>query len=205
MTDMGDAAAGDKIDDAMGEDDVVTGDVIVVEADLARPDHQAAVVALTAAYACDAMGNGEPLPPEVLARLVPGLRAHPTALVFLAIVAGRAVGIATCFIGFSTFAARTLLNIHDLAVLPAYRGRGIGRALLRAVEVAAVQRGCVKVTLEVLDHNRPARALYEGVGFAPAAQGASGAAAQGVALCYSKYIAADPPPPADSGHGGGTG
>ena len=126
---------------------------VIVEAQLDRPEHQRAVVAMTAAYALDAMGNGGPLPPDVLEQLVPGLRAHPTTLVLLAYVDAAAVGIATCFLGFSTFAARPLVNIHDLAVLPEFRGQGIGRELLGAVERVARERGCVKVTLEVLEKN----------------------------------------------------
>lgn len=137
----------------------------IIEADLDDPAHQEAVVAMTAAYALDIMGKGTPLAPEVLARLIPGLRSHPTTLVFLAYVDGLPVGIATCFLGFSTFAARSLINIHDLAVLPEYRGHGIGRSLLQAVESTARERGCVKMTLEVQENNQRARQLYERVGF----------------------------------------
>lgn len=157
---------------------------VIVTADLNRPDHQEAVVAMTAAYALDEMGNGRPLPQEVLDRLVPGLRAHPTTIVLLAYVEGVAVGIATCFLGFSTFAARPLINVHDLSVLPAYRGRGIGQALLRGVEGEARQRGCVKVTLEVLENNHRARALYERAGLAQATHGD----VPGGALFYSKVL-----------------
>jgi ribosomal protein S18 acetylase RimI-like enzyme len=112
------------------------------------------------------MGNGRPLPPDVLARLIPGLREHPTTIIFLAYVDETAVGIATCFLGFSTFAARPLINIHDLAVLPEHRGEGIGRSLLEAVERKARALGCAKVTLEVQEHNVLARRLYEAAGFA---------------------------------------
>jgi GNAT superfamily N-acetyltransferase len=143
----------------------LTAEPTVVEADLDRAEHQRAIVALTNAYAADAMGNGERLPRDVLDRLVPGLRAHPTTLVFLCYLDGEAVGIATCFLGFSTFAARSLINVHDLAVLPTHRGRGVGRALLAAVERAARARGCVKVTLEVLENNHRARRVYEAAGF----------------------------------------
>ena len=80
----------------------------------------------------DSMGNGHPLPSDVFDRLVPALRQHPTSMVFLAYLEERAVGIATCFLGFSTFAARALINIHDLAVLPECRGQGVGPALLSA-------------------------------------------------------------------------
>jgi ribosomal protein S18 acetylase RimI-like enzyme len=160
---------------------------MVVTADLERPDHQEAIVAMTAAYALDNMGNGGPLSREVLARLVPGLRSHPTTLVFLAYVDGVAVGIATCFLGFSTFAARPLINIHDLAVLPEHRGRGIGRALLRAVELAARERDCVKVTLEVQENNHRARQLYERAGLAQAVYGDT----TGGSLFYSKRLSDD--------------
>jgi ribosomal protein S18 acetylase RimI-like enzyme len=101
-----------------------------------------------------------------MGRLPEGLRDHPAALALLAFVERRAVGVAVCFVGFSTFQARALLNIHDLAVVPEWRGRGIGRALLEAVEAEAKRRGCGKLTLEVLDTNRRARQLYDTFGFA---------------------------------------
>jgi GNAT superfamily N-acetyltransferase len=160
--------------------------VSVVEADLADPAHQRDVVAMTAAYAEDAMGNGGPLPPDVLERLVPALRAHPTTVVLLAYVDGRAAGIATCFLGFSTFAARPLLNVHDLSVVREHRGRGVGRALLEAAERSARARGCVKLTLEVQDGNARARRVYEAAGFAQAHAGASA----GGALFYAKPLRA---------------
>ncbi len=162
-------------------------DVVILQADLSRPDHQAAVVALTAAYALDPMANSAPLPPDVLERLIPGLRAHPTTLVFLAAVGGQFVGLATCFVGFSTFAARPVVNLHDLCVLDSHRGQGIGRGLLQVVEQAAVERACAKVTLEVLEHNRPARSLYESLGFAPAVYRPE----NGLALFYAKRLSGE--------------
>jgi ribosomal protein S18 acetylase RimI-like enzyme len=138
----------------------------IVEADLARPDHQRDILALTQAYALDPMGNGRPLPREVLDQLIPGLRSHPTTLIFLAHVEGQAAGIATCFRGFSTFSARPLINIHDLAVVESHRGRGIGRQLLEAVERKARELGCCKVTLEVQENNTLARGVYQRAGFA---------------------------------------
>jgi ribosomal protein S18 acetylase RimI-like enzyme len=146
----------------------VDGDLTIVEADLADPAHARDVVAMTAAYAEDAMGNGGSLPAEVLERLVPALREHPTTVVLLAYLSGRAVGIATCFLGFTTFAARPLLNIHDLAVLPEHRRRGVGRALLAGAERSARRRGCVKLTLEVQERNVRARKVYEAAGFSQA-------------------------------------
>jgi GNAT superfamily N-acetyltransferase len=157
--------------------------VDVVLADLARPDHQAAVVALIDAYSQDPMGEGKPLAPEVRAQLIPGLRQHPTTTIFLAYVAGQPVGIAACFLGFSTFKAKPLLNIHDLSVLPAYRGRGVGAALLAAVERRARELGCCKLTLEVFENNR-ARHLYTRAGFLQAQYQEMA----GPALFFSKSI-----------------
>ncbi|HEX7070422.1 MAG TPA: GNAT family N-acetyltransferase, partial [Rhodothermales bacterium] len=110
-------------------------------------------------------GNSRPLDDDVRARLINGLRAHPTTRVFLAYDGDEAVGVAVCFMGYSTFAAKPLINIHDLAVLPEYRGRGIGRSLLNAVEEYARAEGCCKVTLEVFESNHRARKTYAAAGF----------------------------------------
>lgn len=138
----------------------------IVEADLSRPEHQQAVVELIDAYARDPMGDGKPLPPEVRRELVPGLREHPTTIILLAYRGDEPIGIAVCFLGFSTFAARALLNVHDLAVLPACRGQGVGRRLLGGVERKARALGCCKLTLEVQENNPRARHVYASVGFA---------------------------------------
>jgi len=134
-------------------------------ADFANPAHAAAIVEVLDSYASDRVGGGKPLAADVRERLVPALREHPTALVLLAFAGGRAVGVAVCFFGFSTFQARPLLNVHDLAVVPEHRGEGIGRALLEAAEARALSRGCCKLTLEVQDDNAPARTLYQRFGF----------------------------------------
>jgi ribosomal protein S18 acetylase RimI-like enzyme len=137
----------------------------VLEVDLARADVQHAVVELLDAYSRDPMGNGAPLPADVRRGLIPGLREHPTTLVFIAYVGGAPAGVAICFRGFSTFAARPLINIHDLAVLPEHRGRGVGSGLLQAVAEKGRALGCCKLTLEVLENNQTARRLYDSAGF----------------------------------------
>jgi GNAT superfamily N-acetyltransferase len=147
--------------------------IAIREADLADPRQGAAIVSIIDAYARDPMGGGTPLAVAVRERLVAGLRAHPTTLVLLAFDGDEAVGVAVCFFGFSTFGARPLLNVHDLAVVPAARKRGIGRALLAAAEGRARARRCCKLTLEVLDRNQPARALYASVGLADVGVGQS--------------------------------
>ena len=137
----------------------------IVEADLNLPEHREAVLALVDAYSRDAMGNAKPLHPEVRARLIPGLQRHPTTLIFLAFEGEQPVGVAVCFIGFSTFAARPLINIHDCMVLSAFRRKGVGRRLLEVVETKARELGCCKLTLEVMDNNDRALRAYETAGF----------------------------------------
>jgi ribosomal protein S18 acetylase RimI-like enzyme len=135
------------------------------EANWGSPSDAAAVLEALNAYAEDPMGGGKPLPREVTERLVPALAAHPGAHVLLAWDGARPVGVATCFVGFSTFAARPLLNVHDLGVVADARGRGVGRALLTHAEALARALGCVKLSLEVLEDNAAARGLYESFGF----------------------------------------
>jgi GNAT superfamily N-acetyltransferase len=156
----------------------------IVIADLEREAHRRAVVALTGAYARDPMGNGAPLPLEVLERLPDALRAFPTTLIFLAYDGDAPIGIATCFLGFSTFAARPLVNVHDLAVLPERRGAGVAAQLLAAIEARARELGCCKVTLEVLENNHAARRLYHRAGYAQATY----TEAAGGGLFYAKPL-----------------
>ena len=134
-------------------------------ADYADPRDAADVVALLDAYARDPMGGGEPLREDVKARLAGDLAANPHAFSLIARLDDAPVGLANCFMGYSTFAAAPLVNIHDFAVISGHRGAGIGRALLAAVEAEALKRGAIKITLEVLSGNHPARRLYAANGY----------------------------------------
>jgi ribosomal protein S18 acetylase RimI-like enzyme len=143
--------------------------IAIVEADLGDPQHQDVIVQLIDTYARDPMGGGRALPEEVRTALIPGLQRHPTTVVFLAWHGATPVGIAICFVGFSTFLARPLMNIHDLAVIPTYRRQGVGRLLLEQVAAKGQALGCCKLTLEVRADNLSAQRLYENVGFDNAA------------------------------------
>ena len=134
-------------------------------ADYADPRDAADMVALLDAYARDPMGGGAPLGEAVKARLTGDLAANPHAFSLLARIDNAAVGLANCFMGYSTFAAAPLVNIHDFAVLPGHRGTGIGKALMAAIEAEALKRGACKVTLEVLSGNHAAKALYAAQGY----------------------------------------
>lgn len=135
-------------------------DLTVRLADYADESDGRSLVALLDSYARDPMGGGKGLDEAVRKDLVPALDVFPGAFTLLAFAGDEPVGLANCFTGFSTFAARPLVNIHDLVVSPGHRGKGIARRLMQAVETEARARGASKITLEVLSGNAPARALY---------------------------------------------
>jgi ribosomal protein S18 acetylase RimI-like enzyme len=138
----------------------------IVQADYADPAHAAAIVRLLDLYAQDPMGGGEPLSAFARTHLVAELALRPQAFSLLAFAGERAVGLANCIEGFSTFACKPLVNVHDLAVDPGFRGKGVGHKLLSEAEDVARQRGACKLTLEVLSGNTRAAALYQRFGFA---------------------------------------
>jgi ribosomal protein S18 acetylase RimI-like enzyme len=140
------------------------------QADLDDPADQQAVVELLDMYAREPTGQNGPLSARIRRDVIPGLQSHPTTLVFLALDQAKPVGLAVCFRGFSTFQARPLLNIHDFAVHPDYRGRGVGFALMQTVEREARDTSCCKLTLEVRSDNRSARKLYLRAGFTPSVE-----------------------------------
>ncbi len=138
--------------------------VSIIEADFSSETHADAILSITNAYAQDPMGLNKPLSGEVKNKLIRELRKFPCTICFLAIYNEKAVGLANCFYGFSTFEGKKLINIHDLAVLPSARNKGIGEALLSAVEKKAKEENCCKITLEVREDNR-AQKLYKRFGF----------------------------------------
>lgn len=140
--------------------------ITTLRADYANPVHAAALVLLLDAYASDPAGGGQGLSAFARANLVPGLAARPQAYSVLAFDGGQPVGLVNCIEGFSTFACKPLVNVHDVAVLASHRGRGVAEQMLALAEQLARERGAVKLTLEVLSGNRPAMRLYERIGFA---------------------------------------
>jgi ribosomal protein S18 acetylase RimI-like enzyme len=127
--------------------------------------HAKAFIDLMDAYASDPMGGGTGLSDYARQHLVATLAQFPTAFGALAFADGNAVGLINCFDGFSTFACRPLVNIHDVIVLTDYRNQGIGYRLLQYIEQVAITKGCCKLTLEVLQGNQAAQGLYRTFGF----------------------------------------
>ena len=138
----------------------------VVRANYADPVHAQALVEMLDAYASDPAGGGEPLSAFARAQLVPSLAARPQAYSVLAFDGDQPVGLVNCIEGFSTFACKPLVNVHDVAVLRSHRGRGVAAQMLALAETLARERGAVKLTLEVLSGNTSACRLYERIGFA---------------------------------------
>ena len=134
-------------------------------ADYSSVKDAGAVVDLMNHYALDKMGGGEALSESVKASLVPGLANVPGAFSVLAFVDGNPAGLINCFMGFSTFKAKPLINIHDVIVLEDFRGLKLSQMMLEKVEVIAKERGCCKLTLEVLQGNKVAQSAYIKFGF----------------------------------------
>ena len=94
-------------------------DILVLQASYTNPIHAEAICHVLNGYAEDPMGGGHSLPAEVLSHLPEELAKRPHAFSVLAFVNGEPAGLVNCFEGFSTFACRPLVNVHDVAVMPA--------------------------------------------------------------------------------------
>ncbi len=110
---------------------------------------------------------------EQLAHLVkitaPGLCKHlfgPRPVIECTVAEGGAAvqAFALYFTNFSTFLGQPGLYLEDLYVKPAWRGQGVGGALLRHLAALAVERGCGRFEWSVLDWNANAIAVYERMG-----------------------------------------
>lgn len=138
----------------------------IIIADLENQQHADAVVFLLNEYAKDEMGGGKALSEYVKNNLIAALKSQPGAHSILIFIDGKPAALANCFEGFSTFACKPLLNIHDFAVVPEFRGRGLAKKLMEKIEEIAHSRHCCKITLEVLEGNKIAQAAYKSCGFA---------------------------------------
>lgn len=138
----------------------------IIQADYADPLHAVALVSLLDDYARDISGGGEPLSDFTKTHLVSALAARPQAFSVLAFEGAQPVGLVNCMEGFSTFACKPLVNVHDVVVIASQRGKRLGEKMLVLVEYIAAQRGACKLTLEVLQGNLSAIKLYQRIGFA---------------------------------------
>ena len=142
-----------------------SAEILVLQASYTNPLHAEAIGIVLNHYAEDPMGGGHSLDPDLLRRLPEELARRPHAFSVLAFVGGEPAGLVNCFEGFSTFACRPLVNVHDVMVMEQFRGLGLSQKMLQKVEEIARQRGCCKITLEVLEGNELAQSAYRKFGF----------------------------------------
>jgi GNAT superfamily N-acetyltransferase len=88
----------------------------------------------------------------------------PHAKAVIARIGGDAVGFAIWFSTYSTFLSKPGIYLEDLFVLPDWRGKGVGRALLRHLARIAVEQGCGRIEWSVLDWNETAIRFYRNIG-----------------------------------------
>jgi len=137
----------------------------LIEADLDDLEQGSAILNLLDEYAQDDMGGNCGLSNFAKQNLIAELQQRQGTHVILAFVDENPAGLSICFEGFSTFACKPLLNIHDLVVAKKYRGLGISKRLLAKAESIALSLGCCKLTLEVLEGNHIALGAYRACGF----------------------------------------
>lgn len=137
----------------------------IILADYNDPAHQAAIIGLLDEYARDPMGGAKGLSDWTKENLPAALAGTANAFSILALADGTPAGLINCFQTLSTFKCKPLVNIHDVMVSRVFRGKGLSTAMLAKVEETARQRGCCKLTLEVLEGNTIARKSYRKFGF----------------------------------------
>ena len=138
----------------------------VVMADYSDAQHGIDIIHLLDCYAKDPMGGGKSLPVFVKENLVAELVKIPYAFSLICYVNNEPAGLINCFEGFSSFSCKPLINIHDVVVLSEFRGLGLSQIMLEKVDNIAKDKGCCKVTLEVLEGNKAAKSAYLKHGFA---------------------------------------
>jgi GNAT superfamily N-acetyltransferase len=90
--------------------------------------------------------------------------ARPVAEVLIAEYAGEPAGFALFLPNFSTFVGKPGIYLEDLYVRPEFRGKGLGKSLLKRVIRIAYERNCGRVEWAVLDWNLPAIDFYRSLG-----------------------------------------
>jgi ribosomal protein S18 acetylase RimI-like enzyme len=134
-------------------------------ADYHNTKHCDDIVWLMNHYAQDVMGGSTPLSSFTQKNLTNTLATLPHAITIICYLNQQAVGLINGFEGFSTFACKPLINIHDVIVKQDYRGKGISYIMLDAIEAIARERNCCRLTLEVLEGNPIAQRAYQNHGF----------------------------------------
>jgi ribosomal protein S18 acetylase RimI-like enzyme len=139
--------------------------ISIERCDYTQTNHAELLLFLLNQYALDPMGGGEALSEYTQRHLAQALSQRSDVFSFFLKVNDKPAGLINLIEGFSTFKCKPVMNIHDVVVLSEYRGRGLVKHLLQAAENFAAERGCCKLTLEVLQGNEPAKKAYKNFGF----------------------------------------
>jgi len=137
----------------------------IVQVKLDRHSHQAAFEYLLNAYSHDQMGRAVPLENGKAEKVIADLKDHASYAGFFVVDSGWFIALANCFVNYSTFQARHLINVHDLIVAPEHRQKGAGFFLLQGIEQYARENGFCRINLEVREDNVTALNLYQKFGF----------------------------------------
>ncbi len=137
----------------------------IVDIDYKNKEQADDLVTLLSIYAKDPMGGDSPLADFTKQNLAKSLSKIPHAFTLIAYVDDQAAGLTNCFEAFSTFKCKPLINIHDVIVDKSFRGLSLSQLMLARVEEIAKQKGCCKVTLEVLEGNKVAQNAYLKAGY----------------------------------------
>lgn len=137
----------------------------IIQADYSNEQHAKAIAYLLNQYAIDPMGGGKAFDKETVNNVAFELSKLPHAFSILCYVDGAPAGLINCFEAFSTFKCKPLINIHDVIVVKDYRCLGLSQNMLAEVERIAKNKGCCKITLEVLEGNAIAKSSYQKFGF----------------------------------------
>jgi ribosomal protein S18 acetylase RimI-like enzyme len=128
-------------------------------------------------YASDPMGAGKPLGNDITSNLIAQMssRSHVFSVLAYADSSSEGdnghkgkkqpIGFANCIESFSTFKAKTVVNIHDFAIKKEARGQGISQGMMDYIEMLSKEKGACKITLEVLEGNIAAQKAYIKSGF----------------------------------------
>ena len=139
--------------------------ISIVIADYSNPQHAKDIGFLLNAYACDPMGGGKPLPETTVQNVAKELGKLSYAFSFICYVDNNPAALMNCLEAFSSFKCKPLINVHDLVVVKKFRGLGISQKLFAKLDEIALEKGCCKITLEVLEGNEVARNAYAKAGF----------------------------------------
>lgn len=143
----------------------MTNSIEVIVGDIQNEEHRQAMLSQLDWYMQDPMAGQGKMPEKLAVKIIEGLEKQPNYLFFLAKYNHEFAGVANCFINFSTFKAKQLLNIHDFSVSPEFRKKGVGKSLMSKIVEYCHEKGYCKITLEVRNDNIKAQYLYQKLGF----------------------------------------